>query len=166
MRIVSLTGVLFDRMLDLLFYFSGLLLMLSMLMIAVSTISRSLFGISIAGTLELSTYMLLYITVLSAPWILREGQHIAIDILPLSETAKRAVDIVTSVVGFLLFLVISWYAWAVVGDLYQTSYATNSSLAVPRFLITGIVFVASFLLTVQFARSVFVHIKNVRKSST
>ena len=76
---------LYDSLLETLFYAACAVLFVMMLMICADVFLRnvpllkSLNGLSWAD--EVSEYMLYLITMLSAPWLLRQGRHIRIDIV-------------------------------------------------------------------------------------
>ncbi|WP_199435495.1 TRAP transporter small permease [Qaidamihabitans albus] len=153
MKVLNVIGRAFDRLIDLLWYFSGLLLALSALAIVTSIVSRQLFNFVITGVMELSSYMVLVLAMFSAPRLLRDGGHIAIDFLPLPPGAKRGMDVVTSIVGAAVFGFMSWHAAAVTGSMFEASYVTNTALRLPRGVLTAVVGVGTLLLTVQFLRN-------------
>jgi TRAP-type transport system small permease protein len=76
---------LYDSLLEKLFYAACGVLFAMMLMICADVLLRNvplvktLHGLSWAD--EVSEYMLYLITMLSAPWLLRQGRHIRVDIL-------------------------------------------------------------------------------------
>ena len=75
----------YDGLLEKLFFAACAVLFVMMLMICADVLLRnvplvkSLHGLSWAD--EVSEYMLYLITMLSAPWLLRQGRHIRVDIL-------------------------------------------------------------------------------------
>ena len=153
----------FDLGLDVLMHLSGLMLLASMLAISTSTITRNFFGFTIPSTGELSTYMLLYTTMLAAPWILRQGHHIAIDILPIPERAKAVVDIVMGVATVALFSFMSLTAYRLTLSMHESGYTTATTLAVPRYLLVGVVFVGLSLLAIQVLRSLVSQVRMLRR---
>src|SRR5580700_7258413 len=76
---------LYDRLLEKLFFAACAVLFLMMLMICADVLLRniplmkSLHGLSWAD--EISETMLYLITMLAAPWLLRQGRHIRVDIV-------------------------------------------------------------------------------------
>ena len=72
----------------------------------------------LAWSNEISELMLYLITMCVAPWLLRQGQHIRVDILlqALPRTVAWCLEWVGDVIGFACCLVIAWYgakaAWA------------------------------------------------------
>src|ERR1700722_3220488 len=83
---------LFDSLLEKLFFAACGVLFLMMMMICADVFLRnvplvkSLHGLSWAD--EISEYMLYLITMLAAPWLLRQGRHIRVDILLRALPAK------------------------------------------------------------------------------
>lgn len=72
----------------------------------------------LAWSNEISELMLYLITMCVAPWLLRQGQHIRVDILlqALPRYVAWCLEWVGDVIGFVCCLVIAWYgakaAWA------------------------------------------------------
>jgi TRAP-type C4-dicarboxylate transport system permease small subunit len=91
----------------------GLLLALSCGLVFANVVLRYGFGISVAWAEEASRYMMIWLAFLGIGLALREGAHIAVDLLPesLPELPARLLRacILAAVAGFLLLLV--WLGW-------------------------------------------------------
>lgn len=101
----------------------GCFLLLSMMLIIVADVALRNLAIrglpqGLSWSNEVSELMLYLITVCVAPWLLRQGQHIRVDIVLQALPAQAAwvLEWVSDVLGLLLCLVLAWFgaraAWA------------------------------------------------------
>src|SRR5262249_6847799 len=74
-------SALFGRVFDAMMLAACLLLLFMTLLIGADVVTRNLGAGGIAWSNEVSENILYLITLLSAPWLLRQGQHIRVDIL-------------------------------------------------------------------------------------
>ena len=75
----------------------------------------------IAWSNEISEDMLYLMTLLAAPWLLRQGQHIRVDIVLRALPARLAwlLEWVGDLLGLACSLYFVWYGWQVAGgELY------------------------------------------------
>ncbi|MGA8917934.1 MAG: TRAP transporter small permease subunit, partial [Pseudolabrys sp.] len=71
----------YGRLLDTLVFAACLLLLVMTIMIGADVVSRNIGGGGIPVSNELSEDILYLMTLLAAPWLLRQGQHIRVDII-------------------------------------------------------------------------------------
>src|SRR5262245_14343845 len=71
----------YGRLLDALVFAACLLLLLMTVMIGADVVSRNIGGGGVAISNEASEDILYLMTLLVAPWLLRQGQHIRVDII-------------------------------------------------------------------------------------
>ena len=71
----------YGRLLDALVVAACALLLLMTVMIGVDVLSRNLGGGGVPVSNEISEDILYLMTLLAAPWLLRQGQHIRVDII-------------------------------------------------------------------------------------
>ena len=147
-------GALFDRILNLLLFPAGAILVFILLSITAEVIMRYFFNRPITWVVEISEYSLLYITFLGAAWVLREEGHAKVDAVlwRLPQKARAFVNMVTSVAGTLICMVLLWQGALMTWENFQSGYLTQTILEVPKYLILAIVPVGSFLLVIQFSR--------------
>lgn len=91
---------------------SALLVLAMTAMIVSDVILRTRFGVSMPASVELTEYMLFYASAFAAPWLLRRGQHIRIDVL-ISRVPKLAgwiMEIACDLIGIGLSLLLSFYS--------------------------------------------------------
>ena len=76
-------------------------------------------------------------------------------VMRLSPKGHFVFNIILSIVGALLWLVIAWYSAQVTWDLYQEKWRIFSILDPLKALIVGIIPVGSFLLSIQLMRDTY-----------
>lgn len=149
----KITGI-FDRTVDVFSIMGGVLLVAIMLAVSVKIIFRYFLHEAIVGVDEIAEISMLYLTFLGAAWLLRRGGHITIDLLfaRLKPKTQARLNIITSVFGLFISLILVWYGTAATVSFWQRGILTPTILEVPRALIIGIIPVGSLLLAIQFLR--------------
>jgi TRAP-type C4-dicarboxylate transport system permease small subunit len=71
----------FGRMLDALAIVAALILLAMVVMVTADIVLRNSLGAGLAWANEVSEYALYFMTLLTAPWLLRRGQHVRLDII-------------------------------------------------------------------------------------
>jgi TRAP-type C4-dicarboxylate transport system permease small subunit len=110
----------FDLLIDALAAVAAVLLCALTLLICVDAVGRipskvpatAHLSYTISWTLEVAQYTLYIITFFGAPWVLRDGGHIAIDLFvhQLKPEARRTVTLATNVICAVVCLVLFYFA--------------------------------------------------------
>lgn len=121
----------FDRLIDALATIAGVLLCALTLLICVDAVGRipsklpatAHLSYTIAWTLDVAEYTLYIITFFGAPWVLRDGGHIAIDLVvhQLKPASRQRVITVTHVICAAVCAVLFYFACRV----WWTSFSEN-----------------------------------------
>ena len=101
---------------------------------------------------ELSWYLFSLVFLLAAPWALRQGAHVRVDVLygRLGARKKAWIDLVGGLGLLLPFCLFAlWSAWPTVMNSIQTWEASPDPGGLPRWPIKAVVPVAFVLLTLQ-----------------
>ena len=123
-----------------------------MLAISYAVILRYLWGQPVAWVVEISSYLMLYITFLGTAWLLRKDGHVEVDLFlgnvkPRVRAGFKAITYLGgAVVGFVLF----WKGLLVTIDSYQRGVTVIGILNTPQFLLVGIIPVGGALLLLEF----------------
>ncbi len=147
-------GAAFDKVLVLLFWMAGGLLVFSTVGTCIDVILRYVFNRPIHWMLEVTEYIMLYIPFLGAALVLKEEGHIRVDILihHLGHRTRGWLNIITSMVGGLVMSTYTFLGAQVTLDYYQRGIASLESLKTPMFLILMIIPIGGFFFTAQFFR--------------
>lgn len=102
-------------------------------------------------------YGLLYMTMLGAPWLVREKGHVHIELVTaaLSERLRRVVSRVVALGCVAVSLILAWYGLQLLlTNLERNDYDVRSYFY-PRWLLTITFPIAFSLMAIEFARFVF-----------
>jgi TRAP-type C4-dicarboxylate transport system permease small subunit len=119
-------------------------------------VCRRFFGYgSTIGFVEANEYAILWITILAAPWVLKEEGHVVVDILlewPRLGVGKNLLIAIASGVSGGSCLVISYFGGVAVYSSIQEGVQEVSALRLPKAPIISVIPIGFFLLCVEFAR--------------
>ncbi|MFW6054994.1 MAG: TRAP transporter small permease, partial [Thermodesulfobacteriota bacterium] len=103
---------------------------------------------------EITEYLLLYMTFLGAPWVLKEDGHVRVDIVigRFRQKTQMAFDLGTSLAGMLICLLLVWYGAKTTWELYERGIPVIKTLPVPKYLLVGIIPLGSLFLILEFIR--------------
>lgn len=106
------------------------------------------------ATIEISEYILLYITLLGVAWVLKREGHVKVDIVinSLGERTQNIFNVITSIAGVIIFFIIAWYGTIVTLEQFQMGYFRASYLRTPLFTVVAVIPVGSLLFAIQFIR--------------
>lgn len=106
----------------------------------------------IAWTDEVSEYAVYAVTVLSAPWLLRRGQHVRVDITvrAVPPAAGWALELIADAIGLAISLVLAWYAAVAVLASARTGSITIKMLVFPEWWVLAPLPLCFVLLAVEF----------------
>jgi C4-dicarboxylate transporter, DctQ subunit len=147
-------AALHHRLITLLAALAGILLGLMTLAIVLDVIVRNL-GLQPPGhTLALTEYSLLYITMLAAPWLVREKGHVHIELLTaaVGPRTRRWLTRLVAALCVLTCAVICWFGLEVTLAHYQRAAMDVRSFDLPRWLLTASLPLSFGLMAIEFGR--------------
>jgi C4-dicarboxylate transporter, DctQ subunit len=151
---MATVAALYWRLLEFLAAIAGVLLAAMAVAIVVDVVMRNLGLQPPAHTLTLTEYGLLYVTMLGAPWLVREKGHVYIELVT-AAVSPRTRFWLTRVVYALCVLtcaVIFYFSLEVAIDHYERHVIDVRSFDMPRWLLTASMPLSFGLMTVEFAR--------------
>ena len=165
-RLTKLADLL-DRAMYILVFFSFGLLLCAVLIICIAVFSRYVINKPFVWVEQISGYILVYIVFLNAAWVLKKNRHIKLDILlnSLNPKTQTLFNIVTSFLGAIVCLVITWYGVDVTWDYFQRGVPSVEVLRVPLFTIWWVIPVGGFLLFIQFLRRAYSLLASLRTTA-
>lgn len=133
---------------------AGAMLISMVLLVSYAVFMRYLFSNPPGWDIEITEYMMLYLTFLTAAWLLKKQGHISIDLIyeRLNPRAKLLLDLIVSALGVIICLVLTWYAGASTWDHIQRHAVVTETLKFPKAILLGIIPVGFLLLTIGFVR--------------
>ena len=144
----------FDRILGILAFIAGVLIVLIMIAISLGVIFRFTPLGSIVWIFEITDYSLLWITFLGTAWVLKREGHVRMDMLlnRLNPKSRNRVNIITSAVGAIACLILAIASAKLTWNHFGTHHMFIRSIDVPSYPILVIIPIGSLLLFIQFLR--------------
>jgi len=144
----------FDRIMAVLAFTSGVILIFIMGSVCVDVIMRYFLNRPLTWVIEISEYLLVYLTFLGTAWVLRNEGHVTVDILilGLNKKARAMTGIISSLVGLFVCLLIAWFGSVETWDNFQRGVHIPSILQFPKAPLLAIIPFGCFFLMIQFVR--------------
>ena len=165
MRVLARVSHFFDRLINLLAILSAILITLMVLFICFEVVTRPVVTRPMLWTIEISEYLLVYITFLATAWVLKEEGHVTMDLIltRLKPKARCTMNVITSLIGAIICLICLWYGTKVTIEYYQTGYFLSKIIDFPFFIVAAIFPVGNFLLFIQFLRRAYRYVEGYRQ---
>lgn len=119
---------------------SGYAILGTAALIGVDIVTRKLFAFSLAGTDEISGYVLVVTFAWTAAWALFRDAHIRIDIVSsrLPPGPRRLFDLLALLSLLGVAVLLAWQAWGVLAESVRLGSVSNTPLRVPLWLPQGL----------------------------
>ena len=143
----------FGKLLNFLAIVAALTLLAMVIMVTADIILRNLTRTGFPWANEVSEYALYVITLLTAPWLLRRGQHVRIDLVLTLVPVRAAwvMEAVGDVVGFVVCLVMMRYGLKMTIDSAVLDSITIKNLVFPEWWLLWPLPTCFALLAAEFA---------------
>lgn len=160
-------GTLFRRITDAMAVLAGLLLVAIVLIICIDVGMRYFFSKPQVWTVEICEYFVFGITFLGAPWLLRVGGHVNVDLLTerLPKRPRDVLGVFSCVVGAFVSGVLTYYGVVTAIDCYQTGVLEVRTLDVPKYYFMILISIGYLMLFGEFCRQGLRQITDLRKES-
>jgi TRAP-type C4-dicarboxylate transport system permease small subunit len=148
---------LLDRINRAMAWLAAVAIIFMMLAISYAVMMRYAWNKPVPWIVEISSYLMLYITFLGTAWLQRKGGHVEIDLVTgrLKPRVRAAFRTVTSLGGAVVGFVLAWKGSLVTVDYFQRDVIAIGILNTPQFLLIGIIPIGGFLLLVEFGLQVW-----------
>lgn len=144
--------IFFNRLTGFMFKVVIALLVLIAFFVLFEIVMRKIIGWSVDWVIELTEYLLAYLTFLGGAHLLKIDGHLTFDLVVqrLSKRKKRFLRVISNVVGLVVALIITWYGTVATIDLFQRGIVTETILVLPKGLFALTVTFSMLLFTFQF----------------
>lgn len=131
---------------------AALLVLAMTLMIGTDVALRNIAGGGISWSNEVSEYILYLVTLLAAPYLLRRGQHIRVDILLRAIPARIAygMEWIADALGLVCALYFFWYGLRVTAESFTAGAITMKTLILPEWWMLAVMPIALLLVAIEF----------------
>jgi TRAP-type transport system small permease protein len=142
----------YGRLLDALLLLACLLLLIMTLLIGADVLLRNIGLGGIAPSNEISEDIIYLLTLLAAPGLLRQGQHIRVDIVLRALPAKVGwlLEWLSDILGVICCLYFVWYGWRVVEASFKSGALSIKTLIMPEWWLLALMPLTFVLLSVEF----------------
>jgi len=156
-KMAAVVDLVIDRTLITLTVIAGGLCLLLMLGISTEVVTRYFFRKPILGMLEASEMAMLYITFLSAAWVLKKEGHVSCDLINnyLGPRVLAILNTLLSMIGAAIALVLFWYGTKVTIGAFQEGTHMPGNMEINTGYQLLIIPVGSLLLFIQFLRRAY-----------
>ena len=137
---------------DALAFLAALILLAMVVIVTADVLLRNTTSGGISWANEVTEYALYVITLLTAPWLLRRGQHVRLDIILTIVPARVAwlMEAVGDALGLLLSLVLVRYGAGMTYDSARLGAITIKNLVFPEWWLLAPLPIAFALLAIEF----------------
>lgn len=141
---------------------AGVLLIAVMLLTSVKVFFRYVLQEGLLGVDQISGTCLLYITFFGAAWVLKREEHVSIELLTvrLGPKARRWLNIINSIVGAIICLVLTIYGSMEVIYSWQKGILIPAEIEIPRVVNLTVIPLGSLFLWIQFMRRAYQYFKS------
>jgi TRAP-type transport system small permease protein len=145
-------GILHGWIVEALAYGVGVAFGIGTALIALDVALRNLAGTGFPWLIDAIEYGLFAGTFLAAPWVLREGAHVRVDIVVTTLPPRGAafLETVADLVGLAICLILLWYGAKVTLDAQALGSMVLKSIIFPEWWALAVVPLSSLLLAIEF----------------
>jgi len=145
-------GKAYGRVLDCCGLLAAALVLAMTVLIVADVILRNLFNTTLPASVELTEYGLFYATTFAAPWLLRQGQHIRIDVVlsRLPPVSAWVVEMVCDLIGLSLSVLLTWFGITMIVRSMNAATLMVKNLVFAEWYVLWPLPVMFALLTVEF----------------
>jgi TRAP-type C4-dicarboxylate transport system permease small subunit len=142
----------FGRLLDALAMTAALTLLAMVIVVTADIVLRNTVSGGISWANEVSEYSLYLMTLLTAPWLLRRGQHVRLDVVLTVVPPRIAwlMEAVGDLLGFCVSVILVRYGAAMAYDSWRLGAITIKNLVFPEWWLLAPLPIAFVLLAIEF----------------
>jgi C4-dicarboxylate transporter DctQ subunit len=135
----------------------AVMVLFMMFAISYSVITRFVWNKPVPWVVEISSYLMLYITFLGVAWLQRKEGHVRIDLFTsrLSPSARTGLDAFTSLGGVIVGLILAWKGFFITLDYFHRHVTVIGILNTPQYLLMAVIPLGSALLALEFIMRIF-----------
>jgi len=146
----------YGRLVSALGLLSGVLFGAMALGIALDVAMRNLLGAGFGWTIEVMEYAMLVATIAGAPWVLREGAHVTVDVLVsrVPPTVQRAMRMASGIAGLAICTIVAAYGTKATLQAIERGSMVFKSIVFPEWWVLALVPLGMAMMAIEFARQI------------
>jgi len=155
----------FDRIIDFMAFLAGVLLVCTVLIVCLEIFMRYFVHRPQVWSVEVCEYFLFGIAFFGAPWLLKRGGHVNVDVVieHMGEKGQNYMRLLAAATGIIISAIICWFSLVTSWECYSTGVIEVKTLSVPKHYFLIVIFLGYLLLLFEFARQFFKHLRAVRR---
>jgi len=152
-RTVSLA---YDRLLAACGLAAGIAIAIMAVLITLNVALRNLGLANFPWLLEVSEYVLYIGTFMAAPWVLRLGAHVRVDLVvgSVPRPVARLLNLAADLAGAFLSAVLGWYGARIAWEAFTRGDLLFKEIVIPEWPLLVVIPVSGLLLTIEFIRRI------------
>lgn len=152
-------SIVFSRIEDILAVVGALIIISALLAVSADVLSRFFLNRPIGWVFEVTEFAMLYVPMLGAAYLLRTNGHVNIDIVldHSSSRMKSLLNMITSVLGAIICMVVAYWGVVTSWNNYQRGVLTSGIVVIPKYILLGIIPIGFSSLMIEFVRKAYVH---------
>lgn len=143
---------LYGKLLDFFAVIAALLLLAMVILVTGDILLRNILNKGFVWSNEVSEYSLYFITLLTAPWLLRRGQHVRLDLVLtiVPRSVAWILEAAGDIVGFIVCLAMIRYGTLMTIDAWMSGSITIKNLTFPEWWLLAPLPTTFLLLAIEF----------------
>lgn len=157
----------FDLILDSMAFLAGVLLVCTVIIVCFEICMRYFVGRPQIWTVEVCEYILFSLAFLGAPWLLKKGGHVSIDILlaQIKGSSRNYLELFSKAGGIVVSAIICWFSAVTAWDCYVSGVVVTKTLTIPKFYFLSLISLGYFVLLLEFARQFIKNLKRLKEAN-
>lgn len=150
-------GTAYNGLVNSLAVLAGAMIVFAMIAVTLDVVMRALFRSSLWWSFEVTEFLLVYIPLLTLPWLARRRAHIVIDIVTsrLPATSARRLDVFTSFLAFATCMFVAYWGGMATLTAYNRGIVNAGMVSYPRWALLVVIPLGFGLAAIEFARIAF-----------
>lgn len=156
----------FDWLIDMMAVLAGVLLVGAVLIESLEIAMRYFFHRPLIWAVEVCEYILFTLAFLGAPWLLKKGGHVSVDVVVerMRPRPRTYLDLVICGIGIFISAVIVWFSVITAWDSYASGLVVTKTLTIQKHYFLFLITLGYFFLLLEFGRQFHKHIKNLKEN--
>lgn len=150
-----------DHVIDFMAGAAGFLLVAAVLIVCVEIIMRYFFRKPQVWSVEVCEYILFTLAFLGAPWLLKKGGHVSVDVVTerLGPRARGYLGLFACGIGVCISAIITGFSIVAAWDCYVTGVVVTKTLTIGKHYFLVFITLGYLLLLVEFGRQFLKHLR-------
>jgi C4-dicarboxylate transporter, DctQ subunit len=154
----------FDWVIDSLAYFCAIILGATVIIECYDIIMRYILKSPLTWSMEICEYILFATGLLGAPWLLKVGGHINVELFTehMKEESNISLKLVSLGLGLMTCFALAVFALITTWTCYAENVMITKMLFLPKFYFILIIFIGYLFLAIEFTRQFRTNLKRLR----